>query len=343
MIELAYRKKITILGAVLAALVVLYVLGVLFSPTRVQQRSASTPLYPDLKAEAVQEIQIQEPGGAGGAAASLTMKRQGDGWQLLIQGTAFPALASRIDTLLEQLAGLKRARVASTDPQTWPAFEVDKEKARRLVLKDAAGKALVDLHVGKPAPGGQGSYVRREGSNDVVQADRSLDYYAGASDEQWSDLRLFPRELQGGDLVRIDVRGRTGFDAEEKESGRPVSHSLLLESGQEGPRWQVQGDPDFALAADKVEGLAATLAGFEGSRFAVNVPEGQAGFDSPFGEIGVSTRDDKSYRLLIGAYLQAEEQYYARLEGGPFTWLVPAWRVRQAFQTLETLKAAPQP
>ncbi len=353
MIELAYRRKVTVLGVILGVLVVAYGLGIVFSPSSVQRRESSTPLYPELKAAAVQEIRIEEPRAAdaapktvpgssadgAGAAAAIDLQRKGTAWDVLIQGTAFPALTSRIDTFLEQLAGLKKARIASTDPQAWAAFEVDKDKSRRVVLKDGAGKVLVDLYVGKTAPGTQGSYVRREGSNEVVESDRSLSYYASARSEAWSDLKLLPRELQGADLVRVDVRSRISFDADEKESGKGVSHTLLLESTPEGPRWQVQGNSALALAADKVDGLTNNLAAFEGSRFAVNVPDEQAGFGAPSGEVAASTRDNKSYRILVGALFAQEELYYARLEGKPFTWLVPAWRIKQIFKTLDALQA----
>ncbi len=333
MMDIAYRKKVLILSVILGVLAVAYGLGVVFSPASVRQRESTQPLYAALKADAVQEIRIEEKGKA------VSLKREGKEWSLQLDGTSYPALADRVEALLEAVAKLKRARVVSGNPQTWASFEVSKENARHLVMKDAAGKAVVDLYIGKAGAAGQGDYMRREGADEVVQTDRALRYTATLEDDFWSDLRLLPRDLQGGDLIRVDVRSRVSFDAEEKETGRGASYTLVQENTPEGIRWKALGNEGLALAADKVDGVTDNVASLEGARFVLNVPEAQSGFASPTGEVGVTTRNNKTYKVEVGGLNAAGDQYYARVEGKPYTYLVPAWRIKRILQSLESLKA----
>lgn len=341
-IEMAFRRKVIALSIVLGVLVAAYVLGIVFSSSRIQRRQAQELLVPGLAKEAVQEIQIQASTG------SIGIRRQEAGWMVQIQGADLPAQAQRIDSFLGQMIGLKKFRVVSSKPDTWASFEVgpeasasgrDADAGQRIVLKDGAGKAILDLHVGKRGTGAAGNYVRLEGSNEVVLLDNSLEYYLNSQDDFWSELRLLPKELKGQDLIRLSFRSRLSFNDADEPAGRALDYTLLVESGEGGPVWKVEGRDDFPLDTGKVEGVANSVAGFEGARYAVNVPADKAGLESPAAEVTVTARDNKTYRLRVGNTVSDEDQYYVRLEGSPYAYQAPAWRIKQILKTLDALRA----
>jgi hypothetical protein len=331
-IEMAFRRKVIALSIVLGVLVAAYVLGIVFSSGSVQRRQAQELLVPGLVKEAVQEIQIQA------SAGSIGVRRQNAGWMVQVQGTELPAQAQRVDSFLGQMIGLKKFRVVSGKPDTWASFEVGPDAGQRIVLKDGTGKAVLDLHVGKRGTGAAGNYVRLEGSNEVVLLDNSLEYYLNSQDDFWSELRLLPKELKGQELIRLSFRSRLSFNDADEPAGQALDYTLLLESGEGGPVWKVEGKDDFPLDTGKVEGVANNVAGFEGARYAVNVPADKAGLESPAAEVTVTARDNKTYRLRVGNTVNDEDQYYVRLEGSPYTYQAPAWRVKQILKTLDVLR-----
>ncbi len=85
-----------------------------------------------------------------------------------------------------------------------------------------------------------------------------------------------------------------------------------------------------------VDRLAGTLADFEGNEFVPGSPA--SGLESPSAEILFSTENNRDYRILVGGR-SGEDQYFAKVDGGDYLYLIPEWRVRTATQPLEEMQA----
>jgi hypothetical protein len=324
-----FKNKVLILSLVAGALAVAYALGLAFSPTNVQRRHAEVPLLPAFKAEAVNKIQV-----ANAEGATIEILRGEKSWSVLIGGTPHPASQERIGWFLDTLAGLRRSRLVSSNPGSWASFGVTEEARTRIRLFDSGGKSLASLIVGQSEAGERGNFVRLEGSNETVLLNKSLATYVSGSQSYWSHLKFFRDGLSGGSIMRVSVRAALSF---ADGSSRKLSYTLLRGS-EAGRKWRVV-EPSRGITLDdkKVDRLATTLADFEGNEFVTgNVTTGLV---SPSAEILFSTEDNKDYRILIGGR-SGEDQYFAKVDGGDYLYLIPEWRVQAVTQPLEELQAA---
>jgi hypothetical protein len=326
MLALKGEKRILVLSVVLLALILLYVLGLVFSPASRRRREMETPLFQILNKEMIARIEIAADG------ESLSLRRTEDDWTVLISGVYFPAAKDRVDAFLDHVISLKQSKRVSGDPETWSDFEVGDPPVRRLVLEGEGGKPLVNLVIGKPGLAGQGTYVRRVDEEEVIQVDKSFSYYLNPEPRFWSDLKLFPRDLEARDIRRVSLKRRSGF----AEAGDSFAYSLVRD---ENLNWIVEGRPAIPLDNRAVDGLTGALASFEGTEFVVGIPREAAGFDSPAAEVLFTTDAGREFRLLVGNPGPDADQYYVCLEGETYCYLAAAWRLKNILKDLSSLGA----
>ena len=135
--------------------------------------------------------------------------------------------------------------------------------------------------------------------------------------------------------MRLSIKSRISF--QEEPQGQPLNYTLTLGDGDRSRFWKAEGLEDLVLSNDKVDRLANSLAGFEGTEFATDISPDEAGFSSPSGEVLFSTVDDRVYRLMIGNPSSKEDQYYVKLDGQSYSYLAAEWRIKNIFQPIEEL------
>ena len=329
--ESTAKKKIIRLSIILGFLVITYVLGIVFSPENIQDRKAQEPVFTILNKESVARIEIIE------GDLPTELEKRGEDWVVLISSMDFPALESRIDSLLDLVIALKKSQVVSANPENWHNFEVSVENSKQLKLFSRAGQVIAHLHIGKSGLGSKGNYIRLDTSNDVIQSDRSLDFYINSEESFWSDLRLFPRDLTGEDIIRMTIKSRISFfEQEEKLNG--LDYTLVLENVSGVETWKVYGMDSslYPLSPEKVDSVVNAFASFEGNEFIADVAQDQAGFAVPLAEIEFTTIDDISYTLQVGAHSREKDQYYIKIPGQTYGYLAAAWRIEKILVPIET-------
>jgi hypothetical protein len=325
MLAIKGEKKILILSVVLLALILLYVLGLVFSPTNRRRRETEAPLFQILNKEMVSRIEIIS------GSEALELRRAGSDWTVLISGIYFPASESRVDAFLDHIISLKRSKSVSDDPETWEDFEVSESLGRRILLSGSEEKPLVDLVIGKAGLGGRGTYVRHSDAAEVIEADKSFSYYMNLEPSFWSQLKLFPDNLDIRDIRRLSLKRRAGFAPEAE----PFAYTLIRD---ENADWIVEGRPDLTLDNGKLDALAGALTAFEGTEFVVGIPREEAGFDSPAAEISFTTSDERVFRLVVGNSRPDTDQYYVCLDGQTYCYLAASWRLQNIFKDLGELR-----
>lgn len=322
-----FTRRALVLGGLIVVLAGTYVLGLVFSPARVEKRRAAQPLVEGLKTEAVAELRITGPEG------TMELSKKAGGWVLPLGGRDYPGSASRVQVLLDFLKEVKRIRVATENPELWKDFGVGKDATRRLELRDQSGSSLLQLFIGNQEMSLSGDYVRVEGSNEVLLSDRSFAYYTGTDPRFWSDLRILPEALKGQDIVRFSLDTRAVFG--EQGAGGAARYTLLLEDGKAGA-WKVEGQPGASLDAGEIEKLLNAVAGMEANEFAVGVSAKEAGLEKPRAQIVISTSGGQDHRLRVGAEA-GERQHYLAREGSDYVYRVAEWRLQAVVKALEDL------
>lgn len=329
MAALSFRSKILVLGAAIAVLAAVYVLGLVFSPARMGRREAETPLLPGFNRDQRDLVAAIELATAEG---NLRLLNSRESWVLPGGSREYPASQSRIDAFFDFLSETKRARVVTDNPEAWAEFEVSGDAPQRIRLLDGEGNILTEIIIGKSATGGGDDYVRLGDSNEVVLSNRSFDYYLNVEDKFWSYLRIFPEDLEGQDLMRISIDSEVLFT-----DGTPgsLNYTLVLDAEQQN-LWRVANRPQLTLDNGEVDLLANNLADLDGTEFAAAVDRAEAGLTDPAGQILLSTEDDRDFRLLIGGPA-GEDQLYVARQDGAYIYKVSEWRLKGILKTVDDL------
>jgi hypothetical protein len=326
----AFQKRLLTLSIVIGVLIVAYVLGLIFSPASVRRRELETTLVPSFEADKVAELRVS------GNEGSVRIEKRGDRWVVPASQEEYPASASRVEAMLDFVQTIKRSRLVTSNPEAWADFQVEASAPQKIQLVDASDNVILGLIVGKVDEARGGSYVRLENSNDVVLVNRLFDYYLNTTARFWSELRIFPAQLEGSDFNRISVRSSGGFPG---EGASALGYTLLLGEGRER-NWQLLDSAaagTVTLDNAKVDRLANNLASLEGADFADQIDAQEAGLSEPAGEILASTSDGRDFRLLVGLPA-GEERYYGSLEGSRYVYELALFRLENLFKPLAELR-----
>ncbi|MGA2481029.1 MAG: DUF4340 domain-containing protein, partial [Spirochaetia bacterium] len=257
---MSFRARLLSLCSVAAGLLILLVLGILFSTESVQSRRASQSLLPRLDAQKIDGVDIM-----GNGQPEIQLKKTAEGWKIPIGGQTYPASADRIAAFLRIVTGLQRTSLVSTSAQHLGELGLTPETARLLVIHQP-GMAEVGLLVGKRGPGGDADYVQVRGESPVYLARGSLAFFLAQEPSYWYELHVLPDDVQGDTITSITVKGSLRLDTDVAVEIRG-GYTLQRPSADRLDQWNL-GSP--GRKADRVTAgaMASSLAQLEGIDFA---------------------------------------------------------------------------
>jgi hypothetical protein len=245
----------------------------------------------NLEMDAVSAIEISTADGD-----SVRLERSGDGWVLPVLD-GFPASGSRVDSMLEDLAGLKRPLPVATSAEAQRRFRVAEDAfERRLVLRGEGGETT--LMVGD-SPGFRRLFARIAGEDAVYDLRLAL-FDLGATADDWID------------------RGRLQFD--RGEISRISADDWTLVRGEEG--WSLEGTdaPVDSAVADELASAVATV-----SYTSVLGPDSDTDddLDDPARVITIEhAGGERRYRL---ASIADSEDYVLKRDDEPYVYRLSAF------------------
>jgi hypothetical protein len=258
------------------------------------------PFFSLLKTGNLNEILLS------GKKGETRLKKDREGnWNVLIEDASFPAEKGKIDRFFEILDRGRIIRTATEKKELWDTFEVGEEGLPRISFTGDRGTVV--LINGKPGDAGTEQYVRFQGENRVLLLSEGLSFYAEQGSPYWSELRLFPRSLEGKDLVAISVKGAV------------PGYRLVREKKETGPAlWLLEGRRDVKIAQSKADGLANALAALTASDFVPPSMKGLTGIGKGELIIEFLASDGKSYSLEIGNSGDETDRYCSgTIDGRP--------------------------
>jgi len=290
---MSFRVRLVSVLLVLACLLVLLVVGTLFSPDRVQARTSGRPLLPGISAQKVDGIDIAVKG-----QSRVSLRKTAGGWETHTGARTFPGSADRITTFLRTVAGLPRTSLVSSDPRRLAELGLSAEGARTLVLHQTGAPDTV-LLVGKRGPSGDADYVQVNGEASVYLARGTLAFFLAQEPAYWYELHVLPDDVQGTTIASISVSGALSVD----DIGSGVlrgSYTLRRPSEAKQDEWVV-GSPERPADRVTAGAMANSLALFEGVDFVE--PSGAAAVvGSGTGgqlDIKVTTFAGKAYSISV--------------------------------------------
>jgi len=218
--------RLRVLGALLAVLVLLVLSDGWLRHRREAARrlgSALRPLvHPALQVvpERVRRVRVL----TGTGSHQWTYVRRGGAWRYPANFGAYAA-ADRLEFLLSSLLR-SMGTIVSTDPDALVRFGLAGQQIIRVVLEDELGAPLLEVDVGRIAPGPRGgeAYVRRARQDTVFHLHANPQQALAGGVPPMLDPRVIPRALGRRAIVEVNF-----------ESGDPFGPQSLrrVEAGSE--------------------------------------------------------------------------------------------------------------
>ena len=341
-------KRLLPLAAVLVVLVaVALMVKQQPTPTRLVDQVGWQRLVPEtLKAESITGVDIYQ-----GSLPDqvLSLRRQGDGWQVPTYFDA-PVRPSRIENLLEQIGSLEGELRADRD-ELVGEFDLEEEQALHLrVYTD--DKEEPSLHLLAGRGGRRSGFVRLVGESRVYNVDLNLHSMAGLwgenlgnapAAETWLQLRL--NEIRSENVAAVELqsaRGHFRFARVESEDAEAAS--------EDQGTWRSEvPDVDYEVNHQLLDRIAVAL----GNLRADDVADGS--------NVAAYGLEDSDYRAVLTVQPDGEAAArqivmrfghevpgadmdgarYGVLEGKETVYVVPGWSFRQLFPKGKSLLNLP--
>ena len=161
----------------IAVIITLGLMALIVTQQSPKDTSQHLPSLPSFALESVASFTIQMKG-----KPSLEAKREGDKWLLVGSDTPTYLQDNAVSQLLHNLQSMRVKRVVSRKKEQFSRFSVQNEQ---VVLKDSAGKVLLDVFVGKPATDLTHTYIRLAGADMVITVDKVLTWQVKRTHDAW--------------------------------------------------------------------------------------------------------------------------------------------------------------
>jgi hypothetical protein len=333
-----FKSKILVLSSTLLGLILLLVMGSLFSAQSVRTREAETPLIVGVSKIQAQKVVIT-------AQDSLALVKDDLGWKLLLNGETIPAAQGKVEDFIDNILKLKRFSVVSNDPQKHATFSVDEATASRVQVSAANGKTLIDIYLGKAAVG-SGQYIRLAGTNEVIQTDIQL--FISTLVKDWIDLDLFSTMRHDAPISSIQItntsffpdmgKAEEGADASLKTDKTPYAYTIVINESGDSIYWTIQGRSGIVLSTSKVESLINNFIEFSAEDLVLASDEAISRLQNPSASIVLTTEDGLRYSLIIGSGPPTEDfRYHVKGSESEYGYMASEWNIMQLIKKPEDL------
>ncbi len=256
---MSFSARLAVVLGALALLAAGFILGLVFSPGRMEERRAGAPLIPLSSSVQVSSVEVYSR--ADDSSPVVTLQRKGANlWEAHTGDATYPASADRVAALLQELLDLRRGNLVTSDPARMAGLGLDPQDAHRVVLH-AAGTPVVAILIGKRAPSGDEEYVKLPAEKPAFLTRSSLGVLLSQDRSYWYELRVLPEDVQSTTIMSVAVSGSL--------TGAPFT--LVRVPAGQGYQWQLQGRsaPVNQTAATAMIDRVAQL---EGTDFAQSAP-----------------------------------------------------------------------
>ncbi|HEX9006460.1 MAG TPA: DUF4340 domain-containing protein, partial [Bacteroidota bacterium] len=192
------RPLIILLGILVLCLIVAVIL--LRQPGEVSSSGTTGDTIARFDSASIDRIEIR------GRTGAAVLEKQADGW-MLIAPMRYQADPAAVAEALSRARRSEVKNIVSTNPAKQSLFDVDTSGT---LVTLSGGGASEAFRVGKTSPSFTETYVRREGSNDVLLVDGLLSSVFARAPGEWRDRTIFSAPM--GSITSVGFHfGDTAF------------------------------------------------------------------------------------------------------------------------------------
>lgn len=326
-------RKIIILSSVLAVLILVYILGSIYTRSEKELKAHVVALMTPFELQKAAALEINRSG------KIIRMDKGEDGSWLITGGEiVFPAADDKIERFFETLINTKTNRFVTGKKDLFTDFGLGNGKNYYLILDDEGGIVRRILLAEPEGTEGIG-YIRLQPEEKIYEVDNDVFFYNNQDRNYWADLSILPEALSPDSIIRAGFEADLTVDEEYSVRDR---YTLVRTLEDEDETWIILPENREADSST-AENILASIAGLTAEAFAVDQdPEGK-GFEEPAVEISLETVTGYEYALIVGNPVpQQEERYYLKVSGIPYIYELNSWSIRRILRSKQDLLSPEQ-
>ncbi len=308
------RTTVILFGVFLILLVFVYLFEGPLSEKERSKNERVLELFPDFQKDSAVSIFVKGP------LQEVTLERKDAGWEIA-NTDGFLADPQLVDAALQTVALFKQDTIASKNPEKKEIFEVVPGKGVEILISAADQKPLAHFFIGKPTPDSFSSYLRKDGSDHVLQTNASKTVFL-KDVESWRDKTVisFP----------VDLATQLTLKTGEEE--------ITLELNEKGT-WNILQPVKTPAQQEVVKQILTILSSLKALGFADDYDLSEYQLDDPQLTVTIILKDQVEKRLLIGKKNEDKSQYYAKNQANKTIYLIGKYHFDTINKGLKDLKA----
>jgi hypothetical protein len=307
-IQVKYKNRLIVLVTIITLLALTYTASHIFSPERINNRSASYVWLDPKLAPKINRIVI------GTEFQTIELMSKNNQWFVSHNGKLYPARKARI----EDFTGIFTTRslwpVRSSSASSHERFGLDGEASCRVTIY-GENSILLDLLLGDNNSTGREIYIRKAAHNEVRSGDGSISSYISTTVNNWYNLKLLPESENGG------------MDIESVQRLTVYNEGETLAFSRSNRNWVISGinveNPDYS----GIENYIRTVLNIEGDNFIDSVYSNVPFLSRIVFEFG----DGRVITISISAQ-DEENRRFARVSTSEYIYSVPSWAAARIFR-----------
>jgi hypothetical protein len=316
---MTYKNKIITLSSVIAALVIVYILTIIFDPQRWSARSDAYSWLEPGQNNRITGISITKEG------ETINLSRNGGKWFVTRGGKDYPALQVRVEDFIAALAKRDPYPVRSSSASSHERLSLTQDTAVQVTVSAGAGLPILTLLIGQTDITGKNVYLRKQGQNEVRSGEDRFSPYTRSPLGSWYNLRLFP-ENEEGSLNAPDIQRLIVYPPEEE------SPMIFTRSNREWTFNFELADPDFT----EVDTYLRNILDVSGDDFADEVNPYDQMFNTS--RIVMELGNGALKTLRVGPP-DENGRRYATVSGSDLVYSIPGWAAGRLFADKENFVA----
>jgi hypothetical protein len=246
---IAYNRKKNALIAVDALLLLLIVLGFVFSPRSSGNRASRKDILRDVATVASFTIDGIE---------SVKVVKSGTVWTVADGDGNLPADGARIDAFLKAVDQVERLERVATGKASWGSLGLDGDSARTVRMFDAKGIPLCDFILGEYAQAANSVYIAISGGDEAYSADSGMASYILGKRNSWLDLKAWTTTVGVEEVQQVSIKG---YSPDASGALQAISYTAT----RSGADWTADGQK---LDKAKTEALIRAILSLRGEDYA---------------------------------------------------------------------------
>jgi len=208
--------------------------------------------------------------------------------------------------------------IASKNPNKQDVFEVNKDKGIEVSILDNNKSKLAHFYVGKNGPDLFSTYIRKEGSQQVVLTTGILKPVFEKELKYWRDKTIF--KFSKNDIESYELKAKEGYKLTKNAKGE----------------WILKDKESFVADKSKVDETLNTISSLRASDFAEGKLK-EFGLLKPSCMVIVTLKDGSKKELLIGKQKNSF-QYYVKRKDCPQVFVIEDYQLEKLKRPIKEFK-----